>query len=150
MKHLSQLLYQVKLADEAVTSLFEKGLGISLTRYQLLTNLLDQAPCSQQDLQEKLRIDRAAITRHLKILEDKGYIQRERNPENQREMLVQPTQYAVNEIQVRPPAHHLAVKAAMESILSDREEEQLSNLLEKLVSGLQHLPVETIIEEKGE
>ncbi|HEP1820101.1 TPA: MarR family transcriptional regulator [Streptococcus suis] len=150
MKHLSQLLYQVKLADETVTSLFEKGLGISLTRYQLLTNLLDQAPCSQQDLQEKLRIDRAAITRHLKILEDKGYIQRERNPENQREMLVQPTQYAVNELQVRPPAHHLAVKAAMESILSDEEEEQLSNLLEKLVSGLQHLPVETIIEEKGE
>lgn len=150
MKHLSQLLYQVKLADETVTSLFEKGLGISLTRYQLLTNLLDQAPCSQQDLQEKLRIDRAAITRHLKILEDKGYIQRERNPENQREMLVQPTQYAVNELQVRPPAHHLAVKAAMESILSDREEEQLSNLLEKLVSGLQHLLVETVIEEKGE
>ncbi|MGQ7366640.1 MarR family winged helix-turn-helix transcriptional regulator [Streptococcus suis] len=150
MKHLSQLLYQVKLADETVTSLFEKGLGISLTRYQLLTNLLDQAPCSQQDLQEKLQIDRAAITRHLKILEDKGYIQRERNPENQREMLVQPTQYAVNELQVRPPAHHLAVKAAMDSILSDREEEQLSNLLEKLVSGLQHLPVETVIEEKGE
>lgn len=150
MKHLSQLLYQVKLADETVTSLFEKGLGISLTRYQLLTNLLDQAPCSQQDLQEKLQIDRAAITRHLKILEDKGYIQRERNPENQREMLVQPTQYAVNELQVRPPAHHLAVKAAMESILSDEEEEQLSNLLEKLVSGLQHLPVETFIEEKGE
>ncbi|HFR3977316.1 TPA: MarR family winged helix-turn-helix transcriptional regulator [Streptococcus suis] len=150
MKHLSQLLYQVKLADETVTSLFEKGLGISLTRYQLLTNLLDQAPCSQQDLQEKLRIDRAAITRHLKILEDKGYIQRERNPENQREMLVQPTQYAVNEIQVRPPANHLAVKAAMESILSDEEEERLSYLLEKLVSGLQHLPVETVIEEKGE
>lgn len=150
MKHLYQLLYQVKLADEIVTSLFEKGLGISLTRYQLLTNLLDQAPCSQQDLQEKLQIDRAAITRHLKILEDKGYIQRERNPENLREMLIQPTQYAVNELQVRPPAHHLAVKAAMESILSDEEEERLSNLLEKLVSGLQHLPVETIIEEKGE
>lgn len=150
MKHLSQLLYQIKLADESVTSLFEKGLGISLTRYQILTNLLDQAPCSQQELQEKLQIDRAAITRHLKILEDKGYIQRERNPENQREMLVQPTQYAVNELQVRPPAHHLAVKAAMESILSDEEEEQLSYLLEKLVSGLQHLPVETVIEEKGE
>lgn len=150
MKHLSQLLYQVKLADESVTSLFEKGLGISLTRYQILTNLLDQAPCSQQDLQGKLQIDRAAITRHLKILEDKGYIQRERNPENLREMLVQPTQYAVNDLQVHPPAHHLAVKAAMESILSDGEEEQLSNLLEKLVSGLQHLPVETVIEKKGE
>ncbi|MGQ7461258.1 MarR family winged helix-turn-helix transcriptional regulator [Streptococcus suis] len=150
MKHLSQLLYQVKLADEAVTSLFEKGLGISLTRYQLLTNLLDQAPCSQQELQEKLHIDRAAITRHLKILEDKGYIKRERNPENQREMLVQLTQHAVNELQLHPTAQHLAVKAAMESILSDEEEERLSYLLEKLVSGLQGLPLETVIEEKGE
>lgn len=150
MKHLSQLLYQIKLADESVTSLFEKGLGISLTRYQILTNLLDQAPCSQQELQEKLRIDRAAITRHLKFLEEKGYIQRERNPENLREMLVQPTQLAWNDLQVYPPAHHQVVKAAMESILSDEEEEQLSYLLEKLVSGLQHLPVETVIEEKGE
>lgn len=146
MKHLSQLLYQVKLADEAVTSLFEKGLGISLTRYQLLTNLLDQAPCSQQDLQEKLRIDRAAITRHLKILEDKGYIQRERNPENLREMLVQPTQLALSDLQDSPPAHHQAVKAGMANILSESEEEQLSQLLEKLVSGLQNLSVESFIE----
>ncbi|HFU3800925.1 TPA: MarR family winged helix-turn-helix transcriptional regulator [Streptococcus suis] len=146
MEQLSQLLYQVKLADEAVTSLFEKQLGISLTRYQLLQHLLEDFPCSQQVLQEKLQIDRAAITRHLKILEDKGYIQRERNPENQREMLVQPAQLALTDLQDQPPAHHQAVKAAMANILSDSEEEQLSQLLEKLVSGLQNLSVEPFIE----
>ncbi|HFI0715187.1 TPA: MarR family winged helix-turn-helix transcriptional regulator [Streptococcus suis] len=150
MADLSRLLYQIKLADEAVTGLFEKRLGISLTRYQLLQQLLEDYPCSQQTLQEKLQIDRAAITRHLKVLEENGYISRERNPENQREMLVQPTQLAWNDLQVHPPAHHLAVKAAMESILSDEEEERLSYLLEKLVSGLQDLPLETVIEEKGE
>ncbi|HFI0254271.1 TPA: MarR family winged helix-turn-helix transcriptional regulator [Streptococcus suis] len=150
MADLSRLLYQIKLADEAVTGLFEKRLGISLTRYQLLQHLLEDYPCSQQTLQEKLQIDRAAITRHLKVLEENGYISRERNPENQREMLVQPTQLAWNDLQVRPPAQHLAVKAAMADILSESEEEQLSNLLEKLVSGLQTLPVETVIEEKGE
>ncbi|HFI0507590.1 TPA: MarR family winged helix-turn-helix transcriptional regulator [Streptococcus suis] len=146
MEQLSQLLYQVKLADEAVTSLFEKQLGISLTRYQLLQHLLEDFPCSQQVLQEKLQIDRAAITRHLKILEDKGYIQRERNPENQREMLVQPAQLALTDLQDQPPAHHQAVKAAMANILSESEEEQLSQLLEKLVSGLQNLSVEPFIE----
>lgn len=146
MEHLSQLLYQVKLADEAVTSLFEKQLGISLTRYQLLQHLLEDFPCSQQALQEKLLIDRAAITRHLKILEDKGYIQRARNPENQREMLVQPTQLALTDLQDQPPAHHQAVKAAMANILSDNEEEQLSQLLEKLVSDLQNLSVEPFFE----
>ncbi|HFU4054479.1 TPA: MarR family winged helix-turn-helix transcriptional regulator [Streptococcus suis] len=146
MAVLSRLLYQIKLADEAVTGLFEKRLGISLTRYQLLQHLLEDYPCSQQTLQEKLQIDRAAITRHLKILEDKGYIQRERNPENQREMLVQPTQLALTDLQVHPPAHHQAVKAAMANILSESEEEQLSQLLEKLVSGLQNLSVEPFIE----
>ncbi|HFI0037802.1 TPA: MarR family winged helix-turn-helix transcriptional regulator [Streptococcus suis] len=146
MEQLSQLLYQVKLADEAVTSLFEKQLGISLTRYQLLQHLLEDFPCSQQALQEKLLIDRAAITRHLKILEDKGYIQRARNPENQREMLVQPTQLALSDLKDSPPAHHQAVKAAMANILSESEEEQLSQILEKLVSGLQNLSVEPFIE----
>lgn len=146
MEQISQLLYQVKLADEAVTSLFEKQLGISLTRYQLLQHLLEDFPCSQQALQEKLLIDRAAITRHLKILEDKGNIQRARNPENQREMLVQPTQLALTDLQDQPPAHHQAVKAAMANILSDNEEEQLSQLLEKLVSGLQNLSVEPFFE----
>ncbi|HFI0265158.1 TPA: MarR family winged helix-turn-helix transcriptional regulator [Streptococcus suis] len=146
MSDLSHLLYQIKLADEAVTGLFEKRLGISLTRYQLLQQLLKDYPCSQQTLQEKLQIDRAAITRHLKVLEENGYISRERNPENQREMLVQPTQLALTDLQDQPPAHHQAVKAAMANILSDSEEEQLSYLLEKLVSGLQILPVETVIE----
>ncbi|HFU4203881.1 TPA: MarR family winged helix-turn-helix transcriptional regulator [Streptococcus suis] len=143
MENITQLLYQIKLADETITSLFEKQLGISLTRYQLLQFLLEDYPCSQQVLQEKLKIDRAAITRHLKILEGNGYISRERNPVNQREMLVEPTQRALDDLQVNPPAHHQMIKSEMENILSNHEEEDLTNLLMKLVSGLQNLSVET-------
>ncbi|HFH9837769.1 TPA: MarR family winged helix-turn-helix transcriptional regulator [Streptococcus suis] len=143
MENITQLLYQIKLADETITSLFEKQLGISLTRYQLLQFLLEDYPCSQQVLQEKLKIDRAAITRHLKILEGNGYISRERNPVNQREMLVEPTQRALNDLQLSPPAHHQMIKSEMENILSNHEEEDLTNLLMKLVSGLQNLSVET-------
>ncbi|NQG98159.1 MarR family transcriptional regulator [Streptococcus suis] len=144
MSSMNNLLYQVKLTDETITNLFEKQLGISLTRYQLLMNLLDQAPCSQQDLQEALQIDRAAVTRHLKILEEAGYISRRQNPDNKREMVVEPTQRAIADLITAPPQHYVAVKIAMETILTAEESAQLDQLLHKLVIGLEALPFDTI------
>ena len=69
MTEMHDLLYRLKLADQSSTQLFEKQLGISLTRYQMLQLLLTEAPCSQAALQEKLAIDPAALTRHFKVLE---------------------------------------------------------------------------------
>ena len=36
MEEVNDLLYQLRLADQSTTQLFEKRLGISLTRYQIL------------------------------------------------------------------------------------------------------------------
>ncbi|MGT2710937.1 MarR family winged helix-turn-helix transcriptional regulator [Streptococcus oriscaviae] len=141
MKNIANLLYQLKLAEERITTLFEKQLGISLTRYQLLTILLDDAPCSQHVLEEKLQIDRAAITRHLKILEEEGYISRQRNPRNQREMEVVPTSKAISDMVSHPQEQHLLVRKAMEAILTEEEGAILSQLLEKLQVGVQNLPL---------
>lgn len=47
MVAIHHLLYQLHLTDQAITQLFEKKLEISLTRYEILTFLLDNAPCSQ-------------------------------------------------------------------------------------------------------
>ncbi len=55
------MLYQLRLADQSTTQLFEKRLGVSLTRYQILQDLLEQAPCNQIAVQERLRIDPAAL-----------------------------------------------------------------------------------------
>ena len=136
---LHELLYQVRLADQIITQLFEKQLGISLTRYQILQFLLQNSPCNQIAVQEKLEIDPAALTRHFKILESEGYVSRERNPVNQREVLVELTQEAKNQLLVNPPKHHLKVKEQMESILSPAEQKELTTLLTKLVSGLEKI-----------
>ena len=40
MAEINDLLYQLRLADQSTTQLFEKRLGISLTRYQILQDLL--------------------------------------------------------------------------------------------------------------
>ena len=69
MVAIQDLLYQLRLADQSMTQLFERQLGISLTRYQILCFLIDQSPCNQIAVQERLKIDQAALTRHFKILE---------------------------------------------------------------------------------
>ena len=141
MTEINDLLYQLRLADQTTTQLFEKQLGISLTRYQILQFLLEQAPCSQIAVQERLKIDQAALTRHFKTLETGGYVTRERNPENQREVLVNLTDFAREQLLINPPYHHLSVKSQMEGILSSAEETQLSHLLDKLVSGLENITI---------
>ena len=139
MKKINDLLYQLHLTDQMITQLFEKQLGISLTRYQILQFLLQKSPCNQIAVQEKLKIDQAALTRHFKILESEGYVSRKRNPANQREVLVELTQEAKNQLLVSPPKHHLRVKEQMESILSTAEQKELTTLLTKLVSGLEKI-----------
>lgn len=139
MLAIEELLYQLKVTDETISNLFEKQLGISLTRYRILQLVLEDWPLPQQVLLEGLQIDPAAVTRHLKILEDKGYIRRKRNPDNQREVLIEPTDQARKEMVDHPPAHHLAVKAAMDQILTAEEGQALSQLLSKLLTGLQDL-----------
>ena len=139
MKKINDLLYQLHLTDQTITQLFEKQLGISLTRYQILQFLLQKSPCNQIAVQEKLQIDQAALTRHFKILESEGYVSRKRNPANQREVLVELTQEAKNLLLVNPPQRHLKVKEQMDSILSTAEQEELTALLTKLVSGLEKI-----------
>ena len=139
MAEIYELLYQVRLTDQIITQLFEKQLGISLTRYQILQFLLQNSPCNQIAVQEKLEIDQAALTRHFKILESEGYVSRNRNPINQREVLVELTQEAKEQLLVNPPQHHLKVKEQMETILSPAEQQDLTTLLTKLVSGLEKI-----------
>ena len=141
MKKINDLLYQLHLTDQMITQLFEKQLGISLTRYQILQFLLQQSPCNQIAVQEKLQIDQAALTRHFKILEKEGLVKRRRNPENQREVLVEVTDFAREQLVTNSPQQHINIKSQMESVLTKGEREEFSRLLEKLLSGLEEIEI---------
>jgi len=141
MSEMHELLYQLHLVDQTITQLFEKQLGISLTRYQILQFLLQKSPCNQIAVQKRLQIDQAALTRHFKILESEGYVSRKRNPANQREILVELTAFAKDQLLVNPPKKHLRVKGQMEEILSVPEQKELTHLLAKLVAGLKTIDI---------
>lgn len=131
LREIGKLLYQIKLTNQEINTLFEKETGFSLTRYEMLMFLKEKGTCSQNQIQTDLKIDSAAITRHLKILEQKGYVFRKRNVENNREVFVQLSDKAIQELEACGKEHDQG-KSSLSLSLSDEEAGQLSNLLNKL------------------
>lgn len=131
LREVSQLLYLLKSTDQKISRLFEKEIGFSLTRYELLMALIENQPCLQTKLQEYLQIDQAAITRHLKILEEKGYVSRQRNPENNREIFVTLTTKADQELHACENKY-TNVQETFYPSLTEEEFQLLRQLLQKM------------------
>jgi DNA-binding MarR family transcriptional regulator len=68
---------------------FEYCTGISQTRLNILRELYASEEINQRALQKKINIDHAAVTRHLKQLEENNMVSRRKNPEDNRFTYVQ-------------------------------------------------------------
>lgn len=93
-----ELLYNLKILDKKLIDLFEKKIGISLTRFQIIKYLHEVSFTTSKQLAQSLEIDVAAITRHVKVLEQEGYVIKRRNEFNNREIFVELSQKALDEI----------------------------------------------------
>lgn len=134
LRKRSKLLYQLKVANQELTQRFEEETGFSITRYEMMMFLKDTGQCTQSDLQKALQIDGGAITRHLKILEDKAYVTRQRNQANNREVLVTITPLAVEKLKKCEEKQNKDQKDLLDDRLNQAEQEQLMGLLSQLVS----------------
>ena len=130
LRETSKLLYQLKIVNQEMTAMFEEKTGFSITRYELMQILKENAPCSQSLIQTELKIDSAAVTRHLKILEEKHYVTRERNQENNREIIVNLTKNALEDLTSCENQHNEEKKLNVS--LTEKEEKTLLELLTKL------------------
>lgn len=92
------LLHDLKVLERKIANIFEKRLGISLTRFQIIKYLYEVGYATPKQLSRILEIDAAAITRHLKKLEESGYINKRRNKENNREIYIEITEASKNKI----------------------------------------------------
>ena len=128
LQKLSNLLHRIKNLENRLCKNFEESTGFSLTRYEMLMFLRDHNSCLQVDIQSYLKIDQAAITRHLKILESKGLVTRVRNVDNNREIFVSLTEKAREEL-----AHcQLSSKDSDESLnlsIDKKDLEELEDVL---------------------
>ncbi|WP_421930391.1 MarR family winged helix-turn-helix transcriptional regulator [Lysinibacillus halotolerans] len=87
-----QLLFLFKTVSNQLGPKFEKNTQFSLSRFELLYQLVQFEEISQSALQKVVNIDHAAITRHLKQLELDGYVARRKNPNDNRETIVHLTE----------------------------------------------------------
>ncbi|MDG6111504.1 MarR family winged helix-turn-helix transcriptional regulator [Lactococcus formosensis] len=133
LRQMSQLFYKLKLANQEMTTKFEKETGFSITRYELMMFLKENGQCSQGQLQNELKIDSAAITRHLKLLEAKGYVTRERNKQNNREVFVKITDSSKEALERCERNYNNSSEKSLELALTTQEEGVLLALLTKLL-----------------
>ena len=98
VKECIELLYNLKNLDKKLLDLFEKKIGISLTRFQIIVYLHESSFSTSKQISQSLEIDAAATTRHIKILEKDGYVIKRRNKNNNREVLVELSKKAFEEI----------------------------------------------------
>lgn len=133
VEKLINLLYQLKMADLNMTEIFKGQTNINLTRYVLLLFLHRHGKMTQTDIQRELQINGSAISRHLKGLENKGYVTRIRNPENNREVVVELTDKAKETVGNcgHDPKNKVLVEK-FDALFSTEDVKQLSELLAKL------------------
>ena len=93
-----KLLHDLKILERKVANIFEKKIGISLTRFQIIKYLYEVEIATPKQIAQLLGIDAAAITRHIKILDEGWYVEKRRNEQNNKEVFVVLTQYSKNKV----------------------------------------------------
>ena len=94
----SRLFYKMNLLYKEMNGAFEEETGISYTKLEILYQISQTANMCQQDIQQKLGIDAASITRHLKKLEEDKLITRIKDQENKRFLRIALTQDGQNQL----------------------------------------------------
>ena len=109
-------------------------IGISLTRFQIIKYLYEVDVATPKQLSKILEIDAAAITRHLKKLEEAGYINKRRNKENNREIYVEITEASKNKID--SCTKDTDIRNIISEDFTDDDLKKLTKLLDKFNKSL--------------
>ncbi|KON85494.1 MarR family transcriptional regulator [Sporosarcina globispora] len=107
---------------------FERCTGISQSRLEILRELFESEEITQRALQKKVNIDHAAVTRHLKQLEEKRMVTRRKNPEDNRFTYVSLTEEGKTKIAAYCEEKQLFIS----NILNGFSEHERSSLLDML------------------
>ena len=134
VKEFVKLLHEIKLLERKVTNIFEGKLGISLTRFQIIKYLYEVEVATPKQMAQILEIDAAAITRHLKKLEEGGYVRKKRNEDNNREVLVEITQFSKSKID--QCVKETDIRTLIDEEFTDDDFKQLEILLKKFNNNL--------------
>ncbi|MGR6607646.1 MarR family winged helix-turn-helix transcriptional regulator [Bacillus velezensis] len=133
-----EILYQLQSLHKVIGTKFEACTGISQSRLELLAVLFYVDEISQSDLQKKVNIDGAAVTRHLKQLEAKEMVTRRRKPEDNRIILVRLTDQGRERIEASKKEKERFIKEMLAGV-SEEERSMLKNVLSQMQSNIENM-----------
>lgn len=87
----SALLYEIYRVNNAINTTFDAYISISQSRFEILALIYNESEISQSDLQRKVTLDKAAVARHLKQLEENKIVTRRKKDGDNRSVFVQLT-----------------------------------------------------------
>ncbi|MFE9945237.1 MarR family winged helix-turn-helix transcriptional regulator [Bacillus velezensis] len=133
-----EILYQLQSLHKVIGTKFEACTGISQSRLELLAVLFYVDEISQSDLQKKVNIDGAAVTRHLKQLEAKEMVTRRRKPEDNRIILVRLTEQGRERIEASKKEKERFIKEMLAGV-SEEERSLLKNVLSQMQNNIENM-----------
>ena len=131
-------LAEIRYTIKALLAAVEQYLGISLARYRLYENLVAAKELSQADLQRRLGVDGAVVTRLVKQMEAEGLVARRPNPSDNRFTLVTLTPKALRSIEEMLARRLVAEVAVLEGI-SQADVDSLKRTLGRMRQNAQNL-----------
>lgn len=133
----SPMLLLPRLAKQILRRGNEELLGMAPKLMLALSYLHDTGGTPQQELGDALGIDANMTVLLLNELEDRGYVERRRDPEDRRRHRVQITRKGQAALHRTEPARR-AIEEEILGALNAEERTTLAALLSRAVSGLEH------------
>lgn len=78
------MLYEIYRVNNAINTTFDAYISISQSRFEILALISQESEIRQSDLQRKVTLDKAAVARHLKQLEEQEIVARRKKDGNNR------------------------------------------------------------------
>jgi DNA-binding MarR family transcriptional regulator len=108
--------------------------GIGAAQFPFLMTIFRNEGISQEQLTQRMAVDKATTARAVKNLMSSGYVTRERNPDDRRAYLLYPTDKARG-IHPRLKMTILKWNETFTKPLSGEEEELLRGILDKIIEN---------------
>ncbi|MCA0984436.1 MarR family transcriptional regulator [Halobacillus yeomjeoni] len=133
-----KIILQLNEIYKQMSPKFERCTGISQSRLEILHKLMKVDEITQTALKQQVNIDGAAVTRHLKQLEEKEIISRRRNPEDNRVTFVQLTTEGRRKIECYCTEKESFISKVFNGF-SEEERTVLSELLNKVQNNVKQI-----------
>jgi len=119
----------------AIASDYRQQFGLKISEWRVMAVLGDAGPLTQRDLVRATQMDKVAVNRACKVLEDRALVRRSPNVSDGRSHHLELTQEGQDiHAQIWPQA--LEIYEEIFSALTPRETEKLRSLLDKLLGAV--------------